>query len=311
MTPVVVWLLAMHQRIHATDGTPDRSPADLAVIVPMYREAQRIAPTIRDLVATLPGVAASWEILLVDDGSPDDTIRVAAATIHELDPLGAMPIRILKHPHNLGKGGAVRTGLAAARADWCLVMDADNACRVREVGVLLDAVRAKEGSDLGMVAGSRRASGSTVTSVAHRRLAGGLFRGVLHLLGLAIISDTQCGFKLYRADLAAHTARLSRLDGYAFDLEHLLLARRSGLRIAEIGVRWEHQHGGQVSPVADGVKMAFAALALRLRWLLNPPAMPRLADSTTPRPVFLPPAVIEPKPIGTIAPDSAELPAAS
>jgi dolichyl-phosphate beta-glucosyltransferase len=301
----------MHRRTPATDGEPARERADLAIIVPMYREAKRIAPTIRDLVATLPAVASSWEVLLVDDGSPDDTIRVAEATIHELDPLGELPIRILKHPQNRGKGGAVRTGLAAANADWCLVMDADNACRVSEVGVLLDTVRAPGGSTLGLIAGSRRVRGSTVTAVIHRRLAGWIFRAVLHMLGLAVISDTQCGFKLYRADLASHTARLSRLDGYAFDLEHLLLAKRSGLKIAEVGVRWEHQDGGQVNAISDGIKMAWAAAMLRARWLLNPPAMPRLVATPPAKPVFLAPVMIEPKPVATLAPEVSPLPAAS
>lgn len=287
---------------HRTQGLAPPARADLAVIVPMFREANRIEPTIRDLVATLPDLATTWEILLIDDGSPDQTIRVALDTIANIDPLGELPIRIVKHQRNLGKGGAVRTGLREASADWRLVMDADNACRVRELATLLEIVRGADGSSLGLVAGSRRVKGAKVTAVAHRRLTGGLFRGVLRVLGLALISDTQCGFKLYRADLAAHIARLSTLDGYAFDLEHLLLARRSGLEIAEVGVRWEHQDGGQVNPIRDGIKMTWAAMMLRLRWLVRPPAMPRLAEAKPGRPVFLRPALLEPKPLLPIMP---------
>lgn len=301
----------MQLRRPSTDSTPARTRVDLAVIVPMYREAKRIAPTIRDLAASLPTLAGAWEILLVDDGSPDETIRVATQTIREIDPLGALPIRILKHPMNRGKGGAVRTGLAASSADWCLVMDADNACRVSEVGALLEAARGPAGAKVVLVAGSRRVEGAEVTAVTHRRLAGGLFRGVLRMLGLALLSDTQCGFKLYRADFASHVSRLAQVDGYAFDLEHLLLAERSGLKIAEVGVRWEHQNGGQVNPVSDGVKMVLAALSLRLRWLLSPPAMPRLSPASPLTPVFLAPAIIEPKPLASNTPGAAELPAAS
>lgn len=291
----------------ATDGAPLGLRRELSVVVPMYREALRIAPTIRDLIATLPELAPTWEVILVDDGSPDDTVQVATQTLRELDPAGTLPVRIFRHAANQGKGGAVRTGLRASNAKACLVMDADNACRVKEASVLLETLNRSQSPAQGLVAGSRRARGAEVTAIAQRQLAGWLFRAVLRTLGLAIISDTQCGFKLYRADLASHIARLSRLDGYAYDLEHLLLARRSGLGITEVGVRWEHQSGGQVRPVRDGLRMAWAALLLRLKWTFRPPAMPRL--DTAPAP--LPSTITEAKPLATISPAITEMPAAS
>lgn len=278
-------------------GKPAPTPVELAVIVPMYREAKRIGPTLRDLVATLPRFATSWEIILVDDGSPDDTLGVVgevSQSLSELSVAGVLPIRIVRHPRNRGKGAAVRTGLAHAHAAWSLVMDADNACSVQEVGPLLALARSSP--NVGLVSGSRRVQGANVKAVAQRQLAGAIFRGVLHTLGLALLSDTQCGFKLYRGDLSRHIARQGVVDGYAFDLEHLLLTKRAGLQIAELGVRWDHQDGGQVSPIRDGLKMTISATRLRLHWLFRPPAMPDLSR------IALAKEMIEVKPAEVVAP---------
>lgn len=246
-------------------STPDHSLPDpplLSVIVPMFREARRIEATLRDAISTLENMDVTSEIILVDDGSTDDTIGVVTHWLSDHARGSLQRVALLRHPRNRGKGAAVVTGLAAARGGWRLMMDADNACRVREV----HALRAEVTPSVGMVAGSRVAPRANVEARPHRRLSGWLFKRALGAMGLSLLGDTQCGFKLYRADVAEQIVSLAIEPGYAFDLEHLLIAGATGLRVVEVGVQWHHQDGGQVSPVRDGLKMLRAAARLRARW---------------------------------------------
>jgi dolichyl-phosphate beta-glucosyltransferase len=243
-------------------------PLTLSVIVPMYKEAARIAETIRDLIDTLDHGAGvltgqqSAEIILVDDGSPDGTVRVVTPFLTEARRGHLARVALVRHPANRGKGAAVRTGLAAARGEWRLMMDADNAAKVDQVARLWPhATRSSA-----MVCGSRNTADARVRARAFRKLSGTLFRLALSGLGLNLLRDTQCGFKLYRRDAAELIVATGREDRFAFDLEHLLLAKRLG-RLVEVGIAWEHKDGGTVNPVRDGLKMLHEAARIRLRFL--------------------------------------------
>lgn len=259
----------------------------------MYRERRRIGGTLVDLVPSLEfcpaslASAAPCELILVDDGSDDGTADVVARWLAN-EPRGCLQhVRLLRHARNRGKGAAVRTGLTAAQGRWRLIMDADNSCRVIEAGKLLTEAR-RTGAAL--AAGSRRVAQSVVDARRSRRLMGWGFQTALSVMGMRLLSDTQCGFKLYRRDLAEWIGRVAREDGWAFDLEHLLLARRAGARIAEVGVEWRHSDGGQLRSLRDGLVMLRRAAALR--WS-TPTRVPRLAAST-----------VEVKPsVGTPAPE--------
>lgn len=230
----------------------------------MFREAARIGRTLADLIPSLAARQESSEVILVDDGSDDGTVAAAAPWVGDHQPGLLRSVRIVRHAANRGKGAAVRTGLGAASGRWRLVMDADNACRVSEVDRLAEAAR-RTGAAL--VVGSRLAPGAVVRSRVGRRLFGGVFRACLRILGLAFVRDTQCGFKLYRADMAGLAASVARENGFAFDLEHLLLARTHRLGIAEVGITWSHVDGGTVRPVRDGLRMLARAAVIRLRSL--------------------------------------------
>ena len=239
---------------------PTRLP-ELSVIIPMYREARRIGRTLRDAIPVLADRAMPCEMLLVDDGSNDDTVEAIAPFLTDTPDGALLRVRLLRHKRNCGKGAAIRTGLGSAHGSWCLIMDADNAATIRELGRLQELAT----PGIGLVAGSRIAPGSRVDAIAGRKFAGSVFKLALRVLGLDLLTDTQCGFKLYRADLAEQVVEHSREDGYAFDLEHLLIAQATGLAIAEVGIHWTHQTGGQVNPVLDGLKMLRRAAAIRSR----------------------------------------------
>jgi dolichyl-phosphate beta-glucosyltransferase len=252
-----------------------------SVIVPMFREARRIAETLADLTSTLETWPTACEVLLINDGSDDDTLRVVAPFVTDFARGSLRTVRLISYDTNKGKGFAVRAGLAAAVGKWRLIMDADNACRVCEASKLLEAATASPAPAL--VAGSRRTKDAHVVADPKRKLAGSLFRLALTPFGLNLLRDTQCGFKLYRADLAGLIARESRENGFAFDLEHLLIANAAKLPIREVGVAWQHKDGGTVRPVRDGLRMLRQAARLRLRFLTNPPnlAMPSTSPPST------------------------------
>jgi dolichyl-phosphate beta-glucosyltransferase len=234
---------------------------DLSVVVPAYREAGRIEETLADMVATLERGPRTSEIVLVNDGSDDET-GAALDRWRRDEPRGSLArIVVVNHRVNRGKGAAVRTGLAHAAGDWRLVMDADNACRVDQVERLLSAA----GPGVGLVVGSRRAAGAHASVSGARRLMSLMFRGVLRVLGLAIVRDTQCGFKLYSAGMARLIDDHAREDGFVFDVEHLALARAAGLGIAEVGVEWHERRGSTVRPVRDGLRMILGAARIRRR----------------------------------------------
>ncbi len=261
-------------------------PVTVSVVVPMFREARRIGTTLSDLIPALRAGVRPSEVVLVDDGSDDRTVEAVEPWLDDVAHGSLRSVRLLRLGRNRGKGAAVRAGLGAANGRWRLLMDADNACRVREVDKLFAEA---DRSGAGLVIGSRRVAGAEVTSKASRRLAGGIFRACLWPLGLALAQDTQCGFKLYRADLADVIASLAREDRFAFDLEHLLIAKRGGFGIAEVGVAWTHVDGGTVRPIRDGLKMLVRAAVIRARHLGPVP--------TAERALPVPAAEIEAKPL--------------
>jgi dolichyl-phosphate beta-glucosyltransferase len=266
----------------------------LSVIVPMYREAARIGETLRDLIDTLDHGAGvltgqqSTEIILVDDGSPDGTVRVVTPFLTEARRGHLARVALVRHPTNRGKGAAVRTGLTAARGEWRLMMDADNAAKVDQVARLWPHARA----DVSMVCGSRNTDDARVRARAFRKLSGALFRLALSGLGLNLLRDTQCGFKLYRANAAELIVALGREDRFAFDLEHLLLAKELG-RLVEVGIAWEHKDGGTVNPVRDGLKMLREAARIRMRFLRDR-VRSRPASQIEPKPPVQDPTIAVP-----------------
>lgn len=239
----------------------------LSVVIPMYREASRIGPTLEDAVATLRGGGRASEIILVDDGSPDGTVNAVKPWVTDVRQGNLERVVLVKHGSNRGKGAAVRTGMAAARGEWRLMMDADNAARVGEVERLM----AKADLGVSMVCGSRNTEDAAVRAQFFRKASGLIFRAALGLMGLNLLKDTQCGFKLYRRDVAELVTKLGREDRFAFDLEHLLLAKKLG-RIVEVGIAWEHKTGGTVNPIVDGLKMLREAARIRWRFLRERPA---------------------------------------
>lgn len=234
---------------------PPPGPA-LTIVVPAYQEADRLPaslPRLLDHLRHRPEV----EVLVVDDGSTDDTVAVARRLLAER-PL----TQVLERPHR-GKGAAVAAGITAAAGARVVFMDADLAT---DLAALDPVVTALDHADV--VLGSRRAPGAVTTgftpvgALAHRSFA------LLSRAATGVpVRDFQCGFKGFRAEAARAVFPLVAEPGYAFDVEVLLVAHRLGLRIEEVPVHWESVAGSHVHHLGDAVTMVrqLAGIARRHR----------------------------------------------
>lgn len=221
--------------------TQDPAPGgiELSIVVPAFDEERRLPASLARIVEWLSGriPPLAAEILVVDDGSSDGTARVAAEAASR-----GVPVRVLTHAANRGKGAAVRTGVLAAEGRLVLVTDADLSTPIEEAEKLLAA-----GAPVAI--GSRAVDPSLVVErqPLYRVAMGKLFNLLVRLLCVGGIRDTQCGFKLFTRDAAREVFSRARVDRFAWDVEALLLARRLGYAIAEVPVLWFHKEDSRVS----------------------------------------------------------------
>jgi dolichyl-phosphate beta-glucosyltransferase len=232
-----------------------------SVVVPVLNEEACVDSFITRMGAELSRLVPSWEIVVVDDGSTDRTREIAAAHAREDDR-----IRLVCMDHR-GKGAAVKRGLLDARGTWRFMADADLAMPPDNLSRFLDAARSQPPPDLAV--GSREAPGARRIGEPWRRHAiGRVFNWVVRCLAVRGIQDTQCGFKLLHGDAVRRIVPDLVVEGFAFDVEMLLLARRAGLTVREVGITWYARGDSRVS-LARGAA-AFVDI-LKIRWRLAGP----------------------------------------
>ncbi len=253
--------LATPIRLAPTDTTT--APVLLSVVIPAYNEQQRIGQSIERIVEYLSIQPYRSEIILVDDGSNDDTVDICVEAWRSMvNRSDGVELRVLRNDTNRGKGFSVRQGMLIGRGEWILFTDADLSSPIDQLDRLFAATR-QEDADIAI--GSRRVEASDVDQPSFpRRIMSGLFAHAVRLLGVPGYADTQCGFKLYRRSVGRTIASLQRTWRWSFDVEHLLLADRLGYQVSEVGVRWTHQEGSKVRPMPA----AFGALCdlVRMRF---------------------------------------------
>ena len=230
----------------------------LSVVIPAYNEERRLPETLDTVCAFLAAKAYSWEILVADDGSDDATSSVVDRAAGEDDRVRLVPL-----PHR-GKGWAVKNGMLAARGEYRFLCDADLSMPID----LLDRLIPDGDPALDIVIGSREASGARRIGEPRRRwLMGRVFNAITRILAVPGISDTQCGFKVFRATAAETLFALQTLDGFAFDAEILFLARKRGFRVAEVGIDWHYRSESKVRPIRDGWRTLRDLVRVRYRSL--------------------------------------------
>jgi dolichyl-phosphate beta-glucosyltransferase len=238
----------------------------LSVVVPAYNEERRLQLTLEAILTFLAAQPFSSELIVVDDGSTDATVRIAE-TLREQHP----DLRIIRNDHR-GKGYTVRTGMLLAQGKYVLFTDADLAVPMEEWAKLAPAF--DSGYDI--VIGSREGLGARrLGEPRYRHFMGRIFNRVVQLIALGGIQDTQCGFKAFRGEVAQHVFNSVQLYGAdakvvqgaavtAFDVEALFLARKFGYRIKEVPVTWRYGAETKVDPIRDSWRN-FSDV-IRVRW---------------------------------------------
>lgn len=220
----------------------------LSIVVPVFNEEQRIRSSLDIIANYLREQTYSYELLLVDDGSVDQTPEICRDFLKNYE--WAL---LLTHRENHGKGCAVRTGVLNAQGEYILVCDADLATPIEELGNFWRFI--EEGADIVIASRPLPESRLVRRQPWYRELAGRAFNVVVRLIAVPGIHDTQCGFKLFRRAPAQAVFSQCVLNGFSFDVEVLYLARKLGFQIKEVPVRWYHKQGSKVRVLKDGLSM--------------------------------------------------------
>ena len=248
-------------------------PPFLSIVVPAYNEQSVIGRFIDSVRSELSGCAFTWEAIIVDDGSGDDTVRIvrAASATDER-------IRLVEAPHR-GKGAAVRQGFLAARGEWVLMADADLSMPWDNLPRFL-AVASAPGPPQ-IIIGSREAPGAVRSGETwRRRVSGRVFNAVVRIFAVPGIRDSQCGYKMLSAQAVAALVPYLTIDGFAFDVELLYVARRTGFRIREVGIVCHCRHDSRVR-VKAGIMSFVDVLRVRLKTRRPNPVVREAASSST------------------------------
>ena len=225
---------------------------ELSVVIPAYNEERRLGATLARVRQFLG--ARSVEVLVVDDGSSDSTPAMVVELAKKWKAL-----RLVRLEANAGKGAAVARGVAEAKGRLVLFSDADLSTPIEELPRLQAALKAGAAIAIGSRALDRARIG--VHQPFYREAGGRLFNKLVQALTVPGIRDTQCGFKLFEAGAAKRLFAKQQVRRFGFDVEVLYLARKLGLGIAELAVRWENSPETKVRPVRDGLR-AFLDLGL-------------------------------------------------
>lgn len=222
---------------------------ELSVVIPAYNEERRLPSTLDSVWTYLHGRGRSFEIIIVDDGSIDSTAQLVDdyAADHE-------GVRLISYHPNKGKGHAVRTGMLAAEGDMVLFNDADGSSPIEEVDRLEARVR-DGGSEVAIGSRAKPDESRVVKALAYRKYIGNTFNVIVQSLLLPGIQDTQCGFKLFRRDVAQDLFSVQRLNGFAFDVEVLYIARIRGYSVDEVPINWTNVDGSKVNVLTDSPRM--------------------------------------------------------
>ncbi|GMU94381.1 MAG: hypothetical protein AMXMBFR4_34390 [Candidatus Hydrogenedentota bacterium] len=215
----------------------------LSLVIPAFNEAARITATLKRVLEYLARQPYTSEVIVVDDGSADNTAEVAR--------LAGPNIRVVSYRPNRGKGFAVRTGMMEGQGEIRLFYDADGSTPIEEIEKLWPEFDA--GADI--VIGSRMLPQSDVQIHQRwtRESAGRFFNLVLRMLGITRLTDTQCGFKAFTSKACDIVFPRQTIERFSFDAELLYIAQRHNLRIAEIPVRWINDPDSRVHPVKDSI----------------------------------------------------------
>ena len=221
---------------------------ELSIVIPAFDERNKIARDVQSAADFLAASSLTGQTIIVDDGSSDDTAEIARTAQH-----GEIPLEVIRYEQNRGKGYAIKTGVAASTGEF--VMFADCGCCVPFEDALTGLKLLKTG-EVDIAHGSRTHKESVICRPrnTYRKIVSKLFRifttGWLNIP--PELDDTQCGFKLYRGDVARKLYANCVTEGFMFDIEIILRAGSAGYRIKEFPIRWAWDHDSRLSMIRHG-----------------------------------------------------------
>ncbi|MBB5055744.1 glycosyltransferase involved in cell wall biosynthesis [Granulicella aggregans] len=229
----------------------------LSIVIPAFNESARIEETLARVMECVEMRGWNAEVLVVDDGSSDDTAEIVQRWMRRYSRLN-----LVKNPGNRGKGYSVRNGLLQAAGDVVMFTDADLSAPMEEAERLMDSIEG--GADVAIGSRWMDRTRQTIHQPMYRRFFGRCFNRLTRTVMGLPFKDTQCGFKAFRRPAAQVIFRLQRIERWGFDPEILFIARKLHFRIFEVPVTWGHDERSRISYLKDGIKM-LEELAL-IRW---------------------------------------------
>jgi len=234
----------------------------LSIIIPAYNEELRISSTLERLHNYLTANSWEYEIIVVDDGSSDNTAAVVEKFSRKYES-----IKLIRYPENAGKGYAIRTGVLSSRGSLLLMCDADMSTPIEEIEKLLPFLR--EGYDIAIGSRALAESDLMVRQPWYRELMGRIFNIFVKIMVMKGLNDTQCGFKLFNGDISRRLFEKGFIDGFSFDVEVLFLAGKGGYKIKEVPIKWLNSPLSKVKIASDPLKMFLGLLKIRSYWIFG------------------------------------------
>ena len=228
-----------------------------SIVIPAYNEGERIGASLEKVLAYAEKRGWDAEILVVNDGSRDNTSEIAASYARRYPE-----VRLIENPGNRGKGYTVRNGMLNAQGEILLFTDADLSSPIYEAGKLFDALH--HGADVAIGSRWMQRELQTERQPLYRQLFGRIFNLLLRLILGLKEKDTQCGFKAFTRLAAQEVFPRQHIEGWGFDPEIIFVSKKLGLKLAEVPVEWAHDDRSKINPLTDGARM-FGEM-LKIRW---------------------------------------------
>jgi len=229
----------------------------VSVIIPAFNEERRLPATLGKIHRYFENKDYSYEVLVVDDGSTDNT----AERIEDYIKMHNST-RLIRNGINKGKGYSVKNGFLQANGDYLLFSDADLSTPIEEIDKFSGYLR--EGYDVAIGSRGLKESDIQVHQPWFREMMGKAFNILVRLLSLRGFKDTQCGFKCFTRKAALEICKRQRMERFSFDVEMLYIAKKLGYKVKEVPVRWVNEPETKVKAVRDSVNMFFDLLRIRL-----------------------------------------------
>ncbi len=231
----------------------------LSIVIPAHNEESRLPPSLAKIDSFLQQQDYNAEIIIVENGSHDRTYEVALEHARQMQN-----VRVIQSPDNLrGKGLAVKQGMLAARGKWRFICDADLSMRIDDLVKFLPPATA----DYDIIIASREAPGAErIGEPEYRHLMGRLNNLIIKLAAIQDFEDTQCGFKMFRANVAEDLFTVQRMNGIGFDVELLFIAKKRGYKVKEVPIAWYFDPYSTMKLWDDSVNMLREIWEIRRNW---------------------------------------------